>query len=147
MNFMLRTKDTGQPNIFRILARGFVIVGGLFWTVMFFASNTVESYSNLDSYTLPEVARAAEWALIPLGIAVAVFALGFFYERLAGSVLLVMAVGMLGWGLVMNPTAGPGVWITAVGVLVVPTAISGVLYVLAGGKQESQGSTADVAAA
>ena len=91
MNFMLRAKDTGQPNIFRILARGFVILGGAFWTIMFFSVNTNASYSNFV-YTLPEFERAVMYALIPLVLAVAVFVLGFFYERVAGLVLLLAAV-------------------------------------------------------
>lgn len=146
MNFMLRAKDTGQPNIFRILARGFVLVGGAFWTIMFFAVNTNASYSNFV-YTLPEIQQAVMYALIPLVLAIGVFVLGFFYERVAGLVLLAAAVAMLVWGLVFNLDTGIGVWLSAFIVLVLPTAVSGVLYLLAGGKQESQASTPRTAVA
>ncbi len=83
MDVMLRAKDTGRVNVERILARSFVLLGGLFWTLAFFSANTKASYTNFV-YTLPEIEKAATAALLPLAITVAVFVLGMFYERLAG---------------------------------------------------------------
>ena len=102
MDFMLRTKDTGEPNVERILARGFVVLGGLFWTLAFFAVNTKASYATFI-YSLPEVERAVMYALFPLVLTIAVFVLGLFYERLTGVVLLLAAAAMLLYGAVFAP--------------------------------------------
>jgi hypothetical protein len=136
MNFMLRAKDTGQVNIERILARAFVALGGLFWTLAFFGRNTKASYSYFV-YTLPEVERAAMIALIPLALTVAVFALGMFYERLAGAVLLIIVVAMLAYG-VFGHLGEVILWVTAVSVLVAPSAIAAILYLFAARTQEFQ---------
>lgn len=134
MDFMLRTKDTGQVNVERILARSFVVLGGLFWTLTFFGANTKASYANFV-YTLPEIGRAAMFALIPLTITVGVFALGMFYERIAGLVLLAIVVAMNVYGVVNYP-GEVVLWATAVSVLVAPAAVAAVLYLLAARTQE-----------
>jgi hypothetical protein len=134
MDFMLRTRDTGQVNVERVLARSFVVLGGLFWTLAFFGANTRASYAYFV-YTLPEIERAAMYALIPLSITAAVFVLGMFYERIAGLVLLAIAASMIVYG-VVNHLGEVVLWVTAVGVLVVPSAIAAVLYLLAARTQE-----------
>ena len=136
MDFMLRTTDTGQPNIERILARGFVIVGGLFWTLAFFGSNTKASYANFV-YTLPEIEKATMMALIPLALTVGVFVLGMFYERMTGAVLLAVAGAMIAYG-VINYIGEVVLWVTAISVLVAPAAIAAILYLLAARTQEVQ---------
>jgi len=136
MDFMLRAKDTGQVNIERILARAFVVVGGLFWTLAFFGANTRASYATFV-YTLPEVGRASAIALIPLALTAGVFVLGLYYERLAGVALSAMVVGMLAYGVVLHLDE-PVLWTTAITVLVAPAAISSVLYLLAARTQEVQ---------
>jgi hypothetical protein len=136
MDFMLRTKDTGQPNVERILARSFVVLGGLFWTLAFFGANTKASYTYFV-YTLPEVERASMIALIPLALTVAVFVLGMYYERIAGMVLLVMVAAMLVYGVILH-LGEVVLWMTAVSVLVAPAAIAAVLFLLAARTQEVQ---------
>jgi hypothetical protein len=136
MNFMLRAKDTGQVNVERILARSFVALGGLFWTLAFFGRNTKASYANFV-YTLPEVEKAAMIALIPLALTVAVFVLGMYYERLAGAVLLLIVVAMLAYG-VFSYLGEVVLWVTAVSVLVAPSAIAAILYLFAARTQEFQ---------
>ena len=136
MNFMLRTKDTGQANVERILARTFVILGGMFWTLAFFGVNTRASYATFV-YTLPEVARASMVALVPLALTVSVLVLGVYYERLAGVVLVLGAVAMLIYGAVLHLDE-PVLWTTAISVLVAPAAVSAVLYLLAARRQEVQ---------
>jgi hypothetical protein len=139
MDFMLRTKDTGRVNVERVLARAFVVLGGLFWTLAFFGANTKASYSYFV-YTLPEVERAAMYALIPLAITVAVFVLGLFYERVAGLALLVIAGAMLIYG-VVGHLGELVLWVTAVSVLVAPSAIAAILYLYAARTQEFQALT------
>ncbi len=136
MDFMLRTKDTGEPNVERILARGFVVLGGLFWTLAFFAANTKASYATFI-YSLPEVERAVMYALFPLVLTIAVFVLGLFYERLTGVVLLVAAAAMLLYGAVLH-LGEVVLWVTAVAVLVGPTIAAAILYFFAARTQEYQ---------
>jgi hypothetical protein len=136
MDFMLRAKNMGQVNIARILARSFVVVGGLFWTLSFFGSNTKASYATLV-YTLPEVGRASVIALLPLALTVGVFVLGLYYERIAGILLAAMVVVMLVYGAVLHLDE-PVLWTTAITVLVAPAAISAALYLLAARTQEVQ---------
>jgi hypothetical protein len=147
MDLMLRTKDTGHLNIDRVFARLFLALGGAFWVMAFFGANTVQSYSNLSGYTLPELAQAATWALIPLAIVVAVFALGFFFERLTGLVLVLIAIAMVGYGVIQHWSAeGMVFWITAFGVLILPTVIASALFELAARRQERQELEAQIAA-
>jgi hypothetical protein len=145
MDFMLRAKDTGQVNIERVLARAFVALGGLFWTLAFFGVNTKASYSYFV-YTLPEVERAATMALIPLVITIAVFVLGMYYERLAGVLLLLIAGAMLVYG-VVGHLGELVLWVTAVSVLVAPSAIAAILYLFAARTQEFQALKQDAVAA
>ena len=142
MNLMLRAKDTGQLNIDRVFARLLVALGGVFWVWAFFGANTKASYSNFV-YTLPELEKASLVALIPLGIVIVVFALGWFFERLTGFVLFAIAAAMLIWGISMNwsqlsDPSGTILWTTAIAVLVAPTAFAGVMYLLAARTQEFQ---------
>jgi hypothetical protein len=147
MDLMLRTKDTGHLNIDRVFARLFLGLGGAFWVIAFFAANTVQSYSNLSGYTLPELAQAGTWALIPLAIVVAVFVLGFFFERLNGLVLLLIALAMVGYGVIQHWSAeGAVFWITAFSVLILPTVIASALFELAARRQERQELEAKIAA-
>jgi len=136
MDVMLRAKDTGRVNVERILARSFVLLGGLFWTLAFFGANTRASYTNFV-YTLPEVGRAATMALIPLAITVSVFVLGMYFERLAGVLLLLISAAMIAYG-VVNYLGEVVLWVTAVSVLVAPSAIAAILYLFAARTQEFQ---------
>ena len=139
MNLLLRARDTGQLNIDRVFARLFVVMGGVFWVLAFFAAKTPQSYSNLSNYTLPEISAASQAALIPLGIVIVVFVLGMFYERLTGIVLVLAAAIMIVWGIVEHWSAdGIVLWITAFSVLVLPTLVASALFELAARRQEAQ---------
>jgi hypothetical protein len=135
-NFLLRTKNTGQLNIDRVFARLLVVFGGMFWIAAFFGGTTAANYREA-SYSLPELAQASTTALIPLAITIIVFVLAMYFERLTGVVLAVMAIGMLVWGGLAH-WGEIGIWLTAVSVLVAPTAISGALFELAARRQERQ---------
>lgn len=145
MNLMLRTHNTGQLNIDRVFARLLVILGGLFWVVAFFGGTTKANYAGFV-YTLPEIAKASVTSLVPLAIVVVVFVLALFYERLTGILLVIVAVAMLGWGVVAH-WGEVVLWVTAVSVLVAPSAISGALFELAARRQEAQELTAGKPAA
>jgi hypothetical protein len=136
MNYLLRTRNTGQLNIDRVFARMLVIFGGLFWIAAFFGGTTAANYREA-SYSLPEIAKASTGSLIPLAITIVVFVLCLFYERLTGILLIVLALAMLVWGAVMH-WGEVVLWMTAVAVLVAPSLISGGLFELAARRQETQ---------
>ncbi len=145
MNVMIRAKDTGELNIDRVFARLFVVMGGIFWVAAFATQNTVsKSYTGV-AFTLPELAKGATTALLPLVLVVAVFVLGMFFERLTGIVLVVVALAMLIWGFAMYFKPDDMIlWITAFSVLVLPTLISAALFELAARRQEAQELAAKV---
>jgi hypothetical protein len=138
-NIMLRTRNTGQLNIDRVFARLFVAMGGAFWVIAIFTAGTVmKSYTNVP-ITLPELARGATSASIPLLLVIAVFVLGMFYERLTGVLLVVVAIIMVIYGALLHLGANEIVlWVTAFAVLVLPTLIAAGLYELAARRQEAQ---------
>ena len=145
MNLMLRAKNTGQLNIDRVFARLLVVFGGIFWVAAFFGGTTAANYREA-SYSLPELMKASTTALIPFAIVVVVLVLSFFYERMTGLLLAILALGMIGWG-VLAHWGEIGIWLTAVAVLVAPTAVSGALFELAARRQERQELEASPSAA
>lgn len=128
MAVMTKTCNYERMNVERLFARGFVIFGGIVWTVMFFAAETAARYSGL-TYTLEEVVRAAGSALLPLAAALLVFVVGWFYEKLAALLLLVGAIGMVAWGIAVG-WAGP-LWVIMGVVLIGPMVLAAVLFLLA----------------
>lgn len=136
MNLMLRTRSTGQLNLDRVFARVFVVLGGIFWVAAFFGETAKADYSNFV-YTLPELAKASTMSLVLLAVVVAILVLCFFFERLAGLVLVVLAAGMVVWGIVAH-WGEVGLWLTAISVLIAPAAISGALFELSSRRQELQ---------
>ena len=143
MNFMLRTRNTGQLNIDRVFARMMVVFGGIFWIAALFGGTTAANYRNA-SYSPPELAHLSVGSLIPLALTSAVLVLGLFYERLTGIVLVLIALAMLVFGFTQHFGEANDVvlWVTALSVLVAPAAISGALYELAARRQEAQESAA-----
>ena len=83
---MLRTRNTGQLNLDRVFARSLVILGGLFW--IFTALGAQKAAYTQYVYKLPELAQGALVALVPLAITVVMFAVGLYFERLAGTRLV-----------------------------------------------------------
>jgi len=128
MEVMTKTCNYERMNVERIFARGFVILGGLIWAVMLFASETAAKYTNF-TYTFDEVITAAGSALLPLAIAVLVFVIGWFYEKLAALLLFLGAAGVVVWGVIASWSAT--VW-AAIGVLLIgPMLLAGLLFLLA----------------
>jgi hypothetical protein len=139
MNIMLRTKNTGELNIDRVFARLFVVMGGIFWVAAAFTAGTVmKSYTEVPM-TLPELQQGAMTALFPLVLIAVVFVLGWFYERLTGVMLVVVAIAMLVYGFFQHsPATEPVLWVTAFSILVLPSLIAAALYELAARRQEAQ---------
>lgn len=133
MELLSRTCNTESANIERILARAFVILGGLFWILMFFGSQTQARYANIV-YTVADVQKGFINELIPLAVTIVIFVIGMFYERLAALLLLVGAVGVVVWGVIFGWEAG--VWIVMLVLIVSPMVIAALLYWLAGRMQQ-----------
>lgn len=128
MELMARTCKQERMNVERLFARAFVVVGGLVWTVMLFASETAAKYTDF-TYTLDEVVSAAGSALLPLAAAVLVFVVGLFYEKLAALILVVATVGVIVWGVMAGWTAA--LWIIMGIALIGPMLLAAVLFLLA----------------
>lgn len=128
MDILVRRCHYDRMNLERIFARGFVILGGVIWVA---AALGAASRTYLDATPLETTGMAA----LPLALAVLAFVIGWFYERLAGFLLLAGAAGVVVWGLVGLWEAG--VWMTMAATLVGPMAIAGLLYLMAASTQRA----------
>jgi hypothetical protein len=129
MELLSRTCSTNRMNVERIIARLFVILGGLFWVFMLWGSETGSGYS-LGPASSSDVTSALGSAAIPLAFTILVFILGLFFERLTALVLLLASLAVVVWGIVAAWEAG--VWMMAIAVLIAPMLIAAALYWLAG---------------
>ncbi len=129
MELLSRTCNTESANTERIIARVFVVLGGLFWILMFFGSQTDARYEHLV-YDAAGVESGLVNALIPLGVTVATFVLGMFYERLTALLLLLGAAGVVVWGVLFEWEMG--VWLVIGLLIIAPMVIAAILYWLAG---------------
>jgi hypothetical protein len=126
MEIMARVCKSERMNLERLFARAFVVAGGVFW---------IAAVLGMDlEYRNKGLSEAAGTAAIPLAIAIVALAIGWFYENLAGVLLLAGAVGAILWG-VFAGWGELGIWWLMAGVLIAPTVISGVLFLAAGRMQ------------
>ena len=132
MSLLVRTCSTERMNVARLIARLLVGAGGLIWAVMFFAQASTQRYGDL-TYTFTDVMNAGVSAIIPTIIAIGVFVLGMYYERLAAAALFVAAAGVVVWGVVVGWEAA--VWVSVMIVLAFPMVISAALFLLAASTQ------------
>ena len=135
MELLSRTCNTDRMNTERLIARAFVIVGGLFWIVMYFGANTKQHYADLV-YSAADIEKAIPSALMPLAVTIVVFVLGLFYERLTAVLLLALAAGIVLYGGVIAQWSGTGLWMTILTFVVAPMVIAALLYWLAGRMQQ-----------
>lgn len=128
MALMTRACRYERMNVERLFARGFVVFGGVVWTVMLFASETAARHTDF-AYTLEEVAAAASTALVPLAATLLVFVIGLFYEKLAALVLLAGVVGSIGWGVAAGWSAS--LWVIMGVAGIGPMLLAAVLFLMA----------------
>ncbi len=121
MNLLVRTCNYNRMNMERVFARGFVIAGGIVWIAAVFGA--------MNAYLDKTVAVSTLNAAIPLALAVVVFVVGWFYERLASAILAVASVGVIVWGMISGWEAG--VWMSMGVALIAPMAVAALLYLLA----------------
>ena len=111
----------------RGVARAFVLLGGVFWSIATFAS----MYSFGDSGT----SEAMLGASIPLAACLATLVLGWYYERVTSVLLVVAALAVVAWGVIYQFEAG--VWGIMVFALIGPMLTASVLLWLARTDQEA----------
>jgi hypothetical protein len=126
MELLARTCNMERMNASRILARSFVLIGGLFWVFM--------AWGRSWAYAGAPFTEALGGALIyAAGIAV-VYVLGLFYENLTAALLTAGAVAIVVVGIVMAWETG--VWATVFFFFIVPMLIAATLYYLAARMQK-----------
>lgn len=121
MELLARTCSTERMNVERLVARLFVLAGGIFWAAAAFGADF--------AYNDQTLMEAVVTALIPLGITIVAFIVGWYYEVLAAALLGAGIIAVIVWGIVVGWEAG--VWITMASVLIAPMAIAAVLFLLA----------------
>ena len=105
----------------RGIARGFVLAGGLFWSVA--------SFAGLYSFRESGVGYALLGAFFPLVAVLATLAIGGYYERVVAALLLLAAFGVVVWGVIYQFELG--VWMIMTFALIGPMLTASVLFWLA----------------
>lgn len=124
----LRSKESLESGISvkRNVARAFVILGGAFWGVAVFAG--------LYSYRSSGVAWAMLGAFIPFVATLATLILGWYYERITASLLMIASAGVVYWGVVNQFELG--VWALVTIALIGPMLTAATLFWMARRQQE-----------
>jgi hypothetical protein len=118
----VKVQDEGREVMERLIARGLVILGGAFWTILAVGTELIGPYKGL-----PEAAM--KYAAVPMAIAAIVLGIGWRYERLASVLLFVAAVGVIIYGAIVPWEMG--VWGFMGLTLIAPMLLSGVMFLLA----------------
>lgn len=121
MELLARTCNYDVMNVQRIMARGFLIVGALFWG---FAA-----YGAKWAYQGAPFTEAVTYGALYAGSILAVLAIGMFYENLAAAILAVGSVAIVISGIVSGWEAG--VWAVMGFFFILPLVIAAVLFVMA----------------
>jgi hypothetical protein len=126
MELLARTCNTETMNAQRIMARAFVLIGGLFWVFMAWGAKW--------AYEGAPLTEALGGALIYAAGIAAIFIVGLFYENLAAAILVVGAIAVVVFGIVTGWETG--VWATVLFFFVLPMLIAAALYYLAARMQK-----------
>jgi hypothetical protein len=121
MRILARTCNYDVMDTERIAARLFVGLGGVVWSVLAIGSAYVYGTASPAALTIQ--------VLLPLGLTVVAFAVGWFYENLAAALLFAGAVATVAWGVVQGWE--PGVWAIMALFLIAPEVIAGILFLMA----------------
>lgn len=126
MDLLARTCNYDRMNVQRIIARVFVVFGGVFWVAA--ALGAGSAYLNATPLA------TAGMAMVPLVISVVIFLVSWFFERLAAVLLFVGAGLVVVWGLVEGWEIG--VWGTMTAFLIAEMVVAGLLFLLAAQTQQ-----------
>jgi hypothetical protein len=105
----------------RLFARGFVILGGVFWVAATFAGPL--TFGGVG------IVASVKTAIWPFLATVATLIVGWKYERIAAVLLFGASAAVPIWGLLYNWEAG--VWLLMACLLIAPMALAGILFLLA----------------
>lgn len=111
----------------RNVARGFVIAGGVFWSVASFVGLFGSSETGLSS--------ALMGAFIPLVAIAATLIIGWYYERVVAFLLVLASLGVVAWGVIYQ--FEPGVWAIMGVFLMGPMLTAALLFWLARRDQDA----------
>jgi hypothetical protein len=117
----------------RILARGFVLAGGVFWMLAAFTGPYV--YEGIS------LASSLRMAAGPLLAAVMTLVIGWKYERLAALLLFAASSAVVVWGVLYAWEVG--VWVIMSIVLIAPMLLSAALFTLAARSEEHHTAPAE----
>ncbi|MRS13091.1 MAG: hypothetical protein EG823_08485 [Actinobacteria bacterium] len=111
----------------RGVARAFVIVGGLFWSLAIFA----------DVYSRGQggAGEAALSAILPFGACLVTLVIGWYWERITAAALMLASVAVVAWGVVYAFDAKT--WVIMTVMLIGPMVTASVLFWLARREQEA----------
>jgi hypothetical protein len=105
----------------RLFARGFVVLGGVFWVAA-----TLAGPFSFGDVTVAASLKTAMW---PLLATILTLVIGWTYERLAAVLLFGASAAVPIWGVLYGWE--PGVWLLMTSLLIAPMAIAGILFLLA----------------
>ena len=111
----------------RGFARGFVIAGGMFWTVATFAG--------LYTFRQTGLSYALMAAFIPLVATIVTLIVGWYFERVTSALLVLASFAVVAWGVAIGFELG--VWTIVTIALIGPMMTAAVLFWLARGDQEA----------
>lgn len=111
----------------RGVARAFVIMGGLFWSVATFAG--------MYSFGTSGTGEAVMGAAIPLAAVLATLVLGWYYERFTAVLLVLASLAVIAWGVIYQFEAG--VWGIMTFALIGPMLTAAALFWMARREQEA----------
>lgn len=111
----------------RGFARAFVVAGGLFWAVATFAG--------LHTFGRTGVAYAMLGAFYPLAATLVTLVIGWYYERVMATLLVLVSFAIVVWGVVAAFELG--VWIIVTAFILGPMLTAATLFWMARGNQEA----------
>lgn len=114
----------------RGVARGFVILGGAFWTAVLFVAYLAAVRSGE-----PRMNYALIVAFLPVVACAATLIIGWYYERAAAALLAAATVAAVAWGVIYQFEMG--VWMIMTFTLLGPIASSAALFWMARREQEA----------
>jgi hypothetical protein len=123
----VRTHSSGRIAAERGVARGFVVAGGLFWSVA--------SFAGLYSFQETGVGNALMGAFIPLAAVLATLVVGWYYERVTAALLAAASLIVVAWGVVYQFELG--VWMIMVFALIGPMLTASALFWMARRDQDA----------
>ncbi|TDB37825.1 MAG: hypothetical protein D9V44_07185 [Actinobacteria bacterium] len=121
-----------KDNIMRItvergVARAFVLLGGIFWSIATFAG--------MYSFGTSGTGEAVMGAVVPLAAVLVTLVLGWYYERFTAALLLLASLAVVAWGIIYQFEAG--VWGIMTFALIGPMLTASALFWLARREQEA----------